>query len=52
MYLIFFNTLEEAISWAKKNNYQFEILNSQERKIIPKKYADNFSFNRKEPWTH
>ena len=49
---IFFNTLEEAINWAKINNYQFEVFNSQERKIIPKKYADNFSYNKKEPWTH
>ena len=49
---IFFNTKSEAIKWAKKNNFQFEIINYQERKIIPKKYADNFAFNKKEPWTH
>ena len=49
---IYFNTLEEAMEWAKKNNYQFEIISSQDRKIIPKKYSDNFSFNKKEPWTH
>ena len=49
---IYFNTLEKAVEWAKKNNYQFEIINSQDRKIIPKKYSDNFAFNKKEPWTH
>ena len=49
---IYFNTLEEAVEWAKKNDYQFEIISSQDRKIIPKKYSDNFSFNKKEPWTH
>ena len=49
---IFFNTLDEAVEWAKKNNYQFEIINFQHRKIIPKKYSDNFAFNKKEPWTH
>ena len=49
---LFFNTLEEAKTWAKKNNYQYEIIYPNERKIIPKKYADNFSFKKKEPWTH
>ena len=49
---LFFNTLEEAKTWAKKNNYQYEIIKPQERKIIPKNYAANFSFNKKIPWTH
>lgn len=49
---IFFETKEKAIEWAKKNNYQYEIIYPNERKIIPKKYADNFSFKKKEPWTH
>ena len=49
---MFFDTKEEAIKWAKFNKYQFEVIDFQERKIIPKKYSDNFSFKRKEPWTH
>lgn len=49
---IYFDSKEKAISWAKKNNYQFEVILPHVKKIHPKKYADNFSFNRKEPWTH
>ena len=49
---IFFDSKDKAISWAKKNNFQFEVLTPQIKKIIPKNYADNFSYKRKEPWTH
>ena len=49
---LFFNTKEQAIEWAKKNNYQFYVVESQKRKIKPKAYASNFDINRKEPWTH
>ena len=48
----FFNSKQEAILWAKNNNYPFEVINHNERIIKPKKYSDNFSFNKKEPWTH
>ena len=49
---LFFNTKEQAIEWAKKNNYQFYVEEPQKRKIKPKAYALNFDINRKEPWTH
>ena len=49
---LFFNTKEQAIEWAKKNNYQFYVDEPQKRKIQPKSYAVNFDINRKEPWTH
>ena len=49
---LFFNTKEQAISWAKKNNYQFYVEEPQKRKIKPKNYASNFHINRKESWTH
>ena len=49
---IFFDSKDKAISWAKKNNFQFEEITPQIKKIIPKSYADNFSYKRKEPWTH
>ena len=49
---VFFQSKEEAIFWAKKNNYPFEVIKYNSRKIKPKKYSDNFSFNKKEPWTH
>ena len=49
---VFFNDKESAVAWAKDNNFQFEVIEHQVRKIKPKKYSDNFSFNKKEPWTH
>ena len=49
---VFFNTKEQAIEWAKKNNYQFYVEEPHKRKIKPKSYAYNFDMSRKEPWTH
>ena len=49
---LFFDTKEQAINWAKKNNYQFYVEEPQKRKIKPKSYSSNFDINRKEPWTH
>ncbi len=49
---VFFDTKEQAINWAKKNNYQFYVVEPQKRKIKPKSYSSNFDINRKEPWTH
>ncbi len=49
---IFFDTKEQAIKWAKKNNYQFFIEEPKIKKINPKSYASNFDINKKEPWTH
>tara|TARA_Y100000590_G_scaffold467979_1_gene648857 strand:- start:9169 stop:9474 length:306 start_codon:yes stop_codon:yes gene_type:complete len=49
---IYFSSKDDAILWARKNKYRFELIESQEKKITPKKYSDNFSFYKKEPWTH
>tara|TARA_Y100001970_G_scaffold203030_1_gene247129 strand:- start:305 stop:610 length:306 start_codon:yes stop_codon:yes gene_type:complete len=49
---IFFDSKEKAIEWAKKNKYQFFVQEPKNKKIIPKSYASNFDFKRKEPWTH
>ena len=49
---VFFETKEQAIEWAKKNNYQYFIEDQKKRKIKPKNYASNFDINRKESWTH
>ena len=49
---LFFNTKEQAIEWAIKNNYQFYVVEPHKRKIKLKTYESNFDMNRKEPWTH
>ncbi len=37
-----FNSKEQAINYAKKNNIDYYIVEPQKRKIIKKSYADNF----------
>jgi len=37
-----FNTIEQAISYAKKNNIDYNIIENKKKKIIKKSYSDNF----------
>ncbi len=37
-----FSSKEDAINYAKKNNIDYEVLETSERKVINKSYADNF----------
>tara|TARA_Y100000590_G_scaffold26142_1_gene29466 strand:+ start:5201 stop:5608 length:408 start_codon:yes stop_codon:yes gene_type:complete len=37
-----FSSKEQAISYAKRNNIDYYIIEPQKRKIIKKSYADNF----------
>ena len=37
-----FATKEDAISYAKRNDIEYVVLESSERKVITKSYADNF----------
>ena len=37
-----FTTREQAISYAKKNNINYHVIEPQKRKIIKKSYTDNF----------
>ena len=47
-----FETKEEAIAYAQANGIAFQLSEPREHKLILKAYADNFSVDRKEPWTH
>ena len=49
---IFFDSKEQAIDWAKNNNYQYFVEIPKIRKVKIKTYASNFDTNRKESWTH
>ena len=40
-----FKTREQAIKYAKKNNFDYYIIEPQKRKIIKKSYSDNFLKN-------
>ena len=41
-----FLTREQAISYAKKNNIDYYLIEPQKRKIIKKSYTDNFLKNK------
>ena len=47
-----FETREEAVAYAQKRGIAFEVLADAQPRRIVKAYADNFAFNRKQPWTH
>ena len=47
-----FDSKVDAIRYAEKNSIKYTLSEPKEKKIKPKAYADNFSFNRKETWTH
>jgi hypothetical protein len=47
-----FDTLEEAVDYARRHNIPYRVYEPKEparRKIA---YADNFSYRRKDLWTH
>ena len=37
-----FSSKEEAVNYAKNNGIDYEVLETRERKVINKSYADNF----------
>ncbi len=47
-----FDTEEEAVAYAERHGIPFQVIPAAEQRKIIKAYADNFAYNRKEPWTH
>ena len=47
-----FSDKDKAIKFANNNNIDFVLIEPKKRKIKPKSYSDNFSPDRKTPWTH
>ncbi len=47
-----FDTRDEAIAYAQRYSLAFQVIDRQEPKRIPRAYADNFTFYRREPWSH
>ena len=47
-----FDTQEEAVAYAQRHGIPFQVFPPKETKLIIKAYADNFAYQRKEPWTH
>lgn len=47
-----FDRKEEAVAYAKERGLPYRVIAPKEPKIVRKSYADNFKFDRLEPWTH
>lgn len=47
-----FETLEAAIAYAKANNIPHRVIRPKTVKRVSRSYAENFSYERKLPWTH
>ena len=43
-----FKTLDDAVAFAKKNNFDYSVIKPKVRKIQPKDYSANFAYNRVE----
>ena len=47
-----FASLDEAVAYAQKHGIAYRVEKEHERTMHPKAYSDNFSFQRRKPWTH
>jgi hypothetical protein len=47
-----FDTKEEAVAYARRHGIAFQVFEARETPRKIKVYADNFSADRKEPWSH
>ena len=47
-----FPTRDEAIAYAERNDIPYDVELPRERRVKPRAYADNFSYARRENWTH
>ena len=47
-----FDTKEEAIAYAAREGLAYVLEESNQRRIVPKVYADNFRYDRIGRWTH
>ena len=47
-----FDSLDDAINYAKSKNIPHRVINRVASKPIPRSYSENFSYDRKHPWTH
>ncbi len=47
-----FETRAQAVAFAKREGLTFSVEEGRERKRLVKSYSENFSSDRKQPWTH
>jgi hypothetical protein len=47
-----FDTLDDAIRYANSNQIIFTVKHPKKRNLRIKSYAENYSFDNREPWSH
>jgi len=47
-----FDTQEEAAAYCRAHGIDFQLFAPKTPRRIIKAYADNFAYQRKQPWTH
>jgi hypothetical protein len=47
-----FGTKEEAVAYCERHGLAYELFDPAPARRRPMSYADNFSFKRRDPWTH
>ncbi|MEL6790452.1 MAG: ETC complex I subunit [Pseudomonadota bacterium] len=47
-----FETKDEAVAYATGHGIAYQVIKARTAKPVIKAYADNFSANRRKPWTH
>ncbi|MEM6461386.1 MAG: ETC complex I subunit [Pseudomonadota bacterium] len=47
-----FETREDAVGYAERNGIPYRVIEPHDPKRRRVAYADNFRFNRRQPWTH
>lgn len=47
-----FDTKEAAIAFARNHNIPHRVIEPKSRGRVIKSYAENFAYDRKQPWSH
>lgn len=49
---MWFGSKEEAVDYATRKGLMYSVESSQERRVRPKSYGENFAYDRVGRWTH
>ncbi len=47
-----FESEEEAVAYARRHGFAYNLEKPKERHLKIKNYSDNFAYERRQPWTH
>jgi hypothetical protein len=47
-----FDTAEEAVAYCERRGIAYQVFSPKRMARTPMSYSDNFSFKRREAWTH